>query len=391
MPVSDEQLLDVEQPHDLAVDAVLALAAAEDRAADLDLGHRHGDLARRVVDDELHLGHAEGRSGGGSGEDDVGHVTAAEGASALLAERPADRVHQVRLARPVRTDDHADARDELQDGLVRERLEAADLDRRRNIRRDANSGLRAEPGRRAEFPSERPGTPSRRRASPRGRPRSPRGRGAARGRTTRAWSRRVGRDPRTRPRPAVGGVANPPGHTELARLLAHAARKNTPWTRPVTKTWTRRIATVCRNRTVRYARGGLRRADRAAGGRHPERLHRSFGHAPVDGGETIVPRVNPRSPTRCRGGARGLHAGLAPAESRPTSSRTAGSGRSTACKETWGAEFIPSSASTVRSSARAWTGSDGYSGFSVRDPESGETSPTTLEAMLRETEASNVW
>ena len=127
-PRLGQELLDVEQPHDLAVDPVLALAAAEDRAADLDLGHRHGDLARRVVDDQLHLGHTEGRTRRGSGEDDVGHVPAAEGARALLSERPADRIHQVRLARPVGTDDHADARDELQDGLVRERLEAADLD-----------------------------------------------------------------------------------------------------------------------------------------------------------------------------------------------------------------------------------------------------------------------
>ena len=83
-----QELLDVEQPHDLAVDPVLALSAAEDRAADLELGHRHGDLAPPVVDDELDLGHAERGSGRGAGEDDVGHVAAAEGASALFAERP---------------------------------------------------------------------------------------------------------------------------------------------------------------------------------------------------------------------------------------------------------------------------------------------------------------
>ncbi len=127
-PRLGQELLDVEQPHDLAVDAVFALAAAEDRATDLDLGHRHGDLARGVVDHQLHLGHAERRARRRPGEDDVSHVPAAEGARALLAERPADRVHQVRLARSVGTDDHADARDELQNGFVRERLEAADLD-----------------------------------------------------------------------------------------------------------------------------------------------------------------------------------------------------------------------------------------------------------------------
>jgi nicotinamidase/pyrazinamidase len=51
---------------------------------------------------------------------------------------------------------------------------------------------------------------------------------------------------------------------------------------------------------------------------------------------------------------------------------------------TWGAEFHPDlhmKGEVVRKGA---DGRDGYSGFSVRDPESGETSPTTLEAMLRE-------
>ena len=40
------------------------------------------------------------------GEDDVGHVAAAQRPRALLAQHPADRVDQVRLARPVGPDDH---------------------------------------------------------------------------------------------------------------------------------------------------------------------------------------------------------------------------------------------------------------------------------------------
>ncbi len=53
-------------------------------------------------------------------------------------------------------------------------------------------------------------------------------------------------------------------------------------------------------------------------------------------------------------------------------------------QETWGAEFHPDldvGGEVVRKGA---DGRDGYSGFSVRDPESGETSPTTLEALLRD-------
>ena len=70
-----------------------------------DIGHR--DLARAVVDDELDLGHAERGPRGRAGEDDVGHVAAAQGPRALLAQDPADRVDQVRLAGAVRTDDDA--------------------------------------------------------------------------------------------------------------------------------------------------------------------------------------------------------------------------------------------------------------------------------------------
>ncbi len=124
-----QQLLDVEEAHDLAADPVLALARAEDRPAHLDLRHGHGDHAGRVVDHELHLGHAEGGAGRGSGEDHVGHLAAAERAGALFTEHPADRVHEVRLAGSVRTHDHGDAGGELENGLVRERLEAADRER----------------------------------------------------------------------------------------------------------------------------------------------------------------------------------------------------------------------------------------------------------------------
>jgi len=52
-------------------------------------------------------------------------------------------------------------------------------------------------------------------------------------------------------------------------------------------------------------------------------------------------------------------------------------------RETWGAEFHPDlrvEGEVVRKGA---DGGDGYSGFSVRDPRSGETSPTILESLLR--------
>lgn len=53
--------------------------------------------------------------------------------------------------------------------------------------------------------------------------------------------------------------------------------------------------------------------------------------------------------------------------------------------ETWGAELHPDldvvGGPVIRKGSR---GEDGYSAFSVRDPQSGEQSPTALEAMLGE-------
>jgi nicotinamidase/pyrazinamidase len=54
--------------------------------------------------------------------------------------------------------------------------------------------------------------------------------------------------------------------------------------------------------------------------------------------------------------------------------------------DTWGAELhpkleLPDDAPRVRKGAN---GEDGYSGFTMRDPASGETIPTGLESMLRD-------
>ena len=81
-PRVGEQLLDVEQPAGRAVDGVLAVARAEQRAGDGDLGQVDGQLARGVVDGQRHLGPAQGGPRRGPGEDDVLHLwpSAATGA-----------------------------------------------------------------------------------------------------------------------------------------------------------------------------------------------------------------------------------------------------------------------------------------------------------------------
>ena len=103
-----EQLLDVEQPHLVAVDLVLALAGAVHAAGDRHLGVLDRQRAVGVVDRERHLGAAEGGAAGGAGEDDVLHLAAAQALGALLAEDPGDGVDDVGLARPVGADDGGD-------------------------------------------------------------------------------------------------------------------------------------------------------------------------------------------------------------------------------------------------------------------------------------------
>ncbi len=77
---------------------------------------------------------------------------------------------------------------------------------------------------------------------------------------------------------------------------------------------------------------------------------------------------------------------------RPTSPRTAASGPSTASPDSWGAELhpdlaLPGEAPRVR---KGVNGEDGYSGFTTRDPTTGETTPTELEALLRDRGISRV-
>ena len=52
-------------------------------------------------------------------------------------------------------------------------------------------------------------------------------------------------------------------------------------------------------------------------------------------------------------------------------------------RDTWGAEFVPGLEVRGRVIRKGTGGEDGYSGFSVRDPQSGKRSATALENELR--------
>lgn len=52
-------------------------------------------------------------------------------------------------------------------------------------------------------------------------------------------------------------------------------------------------------------------------------------------------------------------------------------------RDTWGAELHPELTVAGETIKKGVGGEDGYSGFTVRDPQSGEESPTPLEELLR--------
>jgi hypothetical protein len=123
-----EDVEDVAQAGDALVEVVLALARAVESATHRDLavwqGHRPV-----VAEVELDLGHPDGLARLRAVEDQVFHPLPAQGLRRLLAERPADRFRDVRLAAAVGTDDGRDARQDLDDALLAERLEAVDGNR----------------------------------------------------------------------------------------------------------------------------------------------------------------------------------------------------------------------------------------------------------------------
>ena len=119
-----EELRHVLQPDGLAVDVVLALAAAVVAPGHGHLGLLHGgEDVGAVVDDQRHLGEARLGPLGGTAEDDVLHLGAPEALGALLAHDPADGVRDVGLAGAVGTHDGGDVLAEVQRGLIGERFE----------------------------------------------------------------------------------------------------------------------------------------------------------------------------------------------------------------------------------------------------------------------------
>jgi nicotinamidase/pyrazinamidase len=107
------------------------------------------------------------------------------------------------------------------------------------------------------------------------------------------------------------------------------------------------------------------------------------GTLSVDDGELIVPRVNQEIAQARAAGALVVYTQDWHPASTPHFFKDGGIWPEHCVQETWGAAFHPDLDVEGEIVQKGADGRDGYSGFSVRDPESGETAPTTLEALLR--------
>ena len=116
------------------------------------------------------------------------------------------------------------------------------------------------------------------------------------------------------------------------------------------------------------------------------------GGLSVAGGDRIVPLVNAHVREATEAGALVVATQDWHPPSTPHFAKDGGIWPVHCVGDTWGAELhpafeLPANAPRVR---KGQSGEDGYSGFTMRDPESGEEMPTELEALLRERDIERV-
>jgi nicotinamidase/pyrazinamidase len=108
------------------------------------------------------------------------------------------------------------------------------------------------------------------------------------------------------------------------------------------------------------------------------------GGLAVGGGSAILSLVNASVADALVGGAFVVYTQDWHPESTPHFAKDGGTWPVHCVAGTWGAEFHPSLDVAGPSVLKGSNGEDGYSGFTMRDPVSGETVPTKLEGLLRE-------
>src|SRR5262249_4143872 len=125
---AEKELLDVFEARGLLIDEVFTLAAAVDSAGNLHFLGFRSQGATKVVERHRNLGHAETASRGRPLKDDVRHLAAAQALGALLAQHPSNSIDDVRFPRTVGSDYGSDATGEIEEGFLREALEAHEFE-----------------------------------------------------------------------------------------------------------------------------------------------------------------------------------------------------------------------------------------------------------------------
>ena len=108
------------------------------------------------------------------------------------------------------------------------------------------------------------------------------------------------------------------------------------------------------------------------------------GSLSVAGGEAIVPYVTERIHEAGAAGAVVVYTQDWHPEHTPHFAPDGGNWPVHCVRDTWGAAFHPDLVVDGPSVHKGSNGEDGYSGFTMRDPVTGETLPTELEELLRE-------
>jgi len=110
----------------------------------------------------------------------------------------------------------------------------------------------------------------------------------------------------------------------------------------------------------------------------------------VKGGDQVVAKVNDEIRDAVTAGAMVVYTQDWHPESTPHFEKDGGVWPVHCVKESWGAEFHPDLDVRGPVVRKGSNGEDGYSGFTMRDPESGEEIATPLRGMLREHEIERV-
>jgi len=107
------------------------------------------------------------------------------------------------------------------------------------------------------------------------------------------------------------------------------------------------------------------------------------GSLSVAGGAEVVPVINAEIVRAKEAGAHVVYTADWHPETTPHFAKDGGIWPVHCVAETWGAEFHPDLVVDGPVVRKGSNGEDGYSGFSMADPETGETTPTEMADLLR--------